>query len=140
MHLFDHFAARGESIVELPYAAGFGKGTTYPFFLATLRKAVLKTSVLGTGEFIINAGLSDAWYQPATAGQGFLITVFPGIQQVFLAWFTFDTQRPPGDAGAILGEPGHRWLTAQGLYGGATANLPPLTVAACRLGRASRSG
>ena len=73
--------------------------------------------------FPINAGLNDAWYNPATAGQGFFITVFPDIQMMFLAWFTYDTERPPADVGAILGEPGHRWLTAFGPYSGDTAML-----------------
>jgi len=73
--------------------------------------------------FRINPGLSDAWFNPATNGQGMLITVFPDLQQMFLAWFTFDTERPPQDVTAILGEPGHRWLTAQGPYSGETATL-----------------
>jgi uncharacterized protein YkwD len=73
--------------------------------------------------FKINAGLNDAWINPATAGQGFLITVFPEGKSVFLAWFTYDTERPPEDVGAMLGEPGHRWLTAQGSYDGDTAVL-----------------
>jgi len=73
--------------------------------------------------FKINAGLNDSWFNLATAGQGFLITVFPDRKEVFLAWFTFDTERPPEDVTAMLGEPGHRWLTAQGLYDGDTANL-----------------
>jgi hypothetical protein len=73
--------------------------------------------------FTINAGLNDAWYNPATTGQGFLTAVFPVRKELFLAWFTFDTERPPEDVTAILGEPGHRWLTAQGPYEGDTANL-----------------
>ncbi len=73
--------------------------------------------------FRINAGLNDAWYNPATSGQGLLIAVFPVIRQVFVAWFTYDTERPPEDVTALLGEPGHRWLTAQGPYEGDTANL-----------------
>jgi len=73
--------------------------------------------------FQINAGLSDAWYFPETGGQGFFIIVWEDIQQVFLSWFTYDTERPPQDVSAILGEPGHRWLTAQGGYQGNTANL-----------------
>jgi len=73
--------------------------------------------------FPINPGFSDAWYNPETDGQGFLISVFPVIGQVFLAWFTYDTDRPPEDVTAILGEPGHRWLTAQGPYSEDTANL-----------------
>jgi lysophospholipase L1-like esterase len=71
----------------------------------------------------INAGLNDAWYDPATRGQGFVITVFPEMQQMFVAWFTYDTERPPEDVEAVLGEPGHRWLTAQGPYSGDTATL-----------------
>jgi len=73
--------------------------------------------------FQINPGLNDAWFDPATSGQGFLITVFPEIKQMFLAWFTYDTERPPEDVTAILGEPGHRWLTAQGPYDGDKARL-----------------
>ena len=73
--------------------------------------------------FLINVGLNDAWYNPVTKGQGFLITVFPDSKRMFLAWFTFDTERPPEDVTAMLGEPGHRWLTAQGPYNGDTANL-----------------
>jgi len=73
--------------------------------------------------FRINNGINDAWYNPATNGQGLLITVFPVIEQMFLAWFTYDTERPPEDVTATLGEPGHRWLTAQGPYAGDTANL-----------------
>jgi hypothetical protein len=42
---------------------------------------------------------------------------------MFLAWFTYDTERPPEDVQAVLGESGHRWLTAQGPYVGNTANL-----------------
>jgi phospholipase C len=42
---------------------------------------------------------------------------------MFLAWFTYDTARPPEGATAILGDPGHRWLTAQGPYSGDTATL-----------------
>lgn len=73
--------------------------------------------------FVINAGLNDAWYNPETNGQGFLITVLPDTGIVFLAWFTYDLERPPQDVTAMLGEPGHRWLTAQGPYEGNTASL-----------------
>jgi sugar lactone lactonase YvrE len=73
--------------------------------------------------FEINAGLNDAWYYPVTIGQGFLIAVFPDVEQMFVAWFTFDTERPPEDVTAQLGGPGQRWLTAQGSYEGSVANL-----------------
>jgi polyhydroxybutyrate depolymerase len=74
-------------------------------------------------EFLINPGLTDAWYDPLTVGQGFFIVVWEEIQTVFLSWFTYDTERPPQDVLAQLGEPGHRWLTAQGPYDGNTAML-----------------
>ena len=73
--------------------------------------------------FVINAGLNDAWYDPVTNGQGLLITVYPVSKRMFVAWFTYDTERPAEDVTALLGEPGHRWLTAQGPYDGDTANL-----------------
>jgi len=76
-----------------------------------------------TPAFEINQGLNDAWYNPLTLGQGFFITVFPDIQQMFLAWFTYDLERPPEEVTAVLGEPGHRWLTAFGGYSGNTATL-----------------
>ena len=64
--------------------------------------------------FKINAGLIDAWYNPETDGQGFFITVFPDLDAVSLAWFTYDTQLPPEDAVSNLGDAGHRWLVALG--------------------------
>lgn len=73
--------------------------------------------------FNINAGLTDAWYNPTTDGQGFFITVYPDAQLVFLAWFTFDTERPPEDVSANMGDPGQRWLTALGSYSGSMADL-----------------
>ena len=73
--------------------------------------------------FTINAGLNDAWFNPETPGQGFFIIVLPHLKQVFMAWFTYDTERPPEDVIAFLGEPGHRWITAQGTYEGNVATL-----------------
>ena len=72
---------------------------------------------------VINLGMTDAWFDPLTDGQGMLIVVWEDIKFVFMAWFTFDTERPPDDVLAILGEPGQRWLTAQGPYDGDTATL-----------------
>jgi len=73
--------------------------------------------------FSINAGLNDAWFNPETPGQGFFITVFEDIEMMFLAWFTYETERPAGSVQANLGEPGHRWLTAFGPYSGNIAEL-----------------
>ena len=66
-------------------------------------------------QFIMNAGINDAWFNPLTDGQGFFITVFPELGFVTLAWFTYDTALPPDDATANLGDPGHRWMTAGGV-------------------------
>ena len=77
----------------------------------------------GVPVFTINAAMSDAWYFPDTKGQGFLIVVWETEKLIFLSWFTYDTERPPEDVTAILGEPGHRWLTALGSYEGDTALL-----------------
>ena len=73
--------------------------------------------------FKINPGLNDAWYNPLTDGQGFFITVFPDLNVVSLAWFTYDTELPPEDAQANLGDPGHRWLTALGPITGNQARM-----------------
>lgn len=75
---------------------------------------VVEPSVLSR----MNAGMNDAWYNPKTDGQGFFITVFPDLNAVSLAWFTYDTELPPPGAVANLGDPGHRWLTAVGPISG----------------------
>lgn len=66
--------------------------------------------------FIMNAGLNDAWFNPATDGQGFFITIFADLGFVNVAWFTYDTELPPVDAVSNLGDPGHRWFLAGGLF------------------------
>jgi hypothetical protein len=42
---------------------------------------------------------------------------------MFLSWFTYDTERPDDSVSANLGDPGHRWLTAQGAFAGNEAVL-----------------
>lgn len=74
-------------------------------------------------DFQINPGLNDAWFDPATAGQGFFVNVFPDAGSMFVAWFTYDVERPGAEVSAILGEPGHRWITAQGAFNGDRASL-----------------
>lgn len=82
-----------------------------------------RLTVIEADSFLVNSAISDAWFNPATNGQGFFIIVWPGIDFVFLSWFTFDTERPPGDVTAILGDSGQRWVTAQGPFTGDTATL-----------------
>jgi hypothetical protein len=72
---------------------------------------------------LLTPGMNDAWYDPQTDGQGFFIAVFPGLETVSLAWFTYDTELPSGNAVASLGDPGHRWMTAIGPIDGNQATL-----------------
>ena len=54
-------------------------------------------------------GLSGAWYEPATGGQGFVININPVDAQVFVGWYTYAAD---GD----ISETGQRWFSAQGSY------------------------
>lgn len=83
----------------------------------------IEDSPVFNGAFSINPGLNDAWYYPGTNGQGFSITVYPGVKRLLLLWFTFDVLPPPAGAVAILGDPGQRWLVAEGTYEGSEAVL-----------------
>lgn len=74
-------------------------------------------------EFVMNAGLNDAWYNPLTSGQGFFINVFPELGFVSLAWFTYDTSLPDDEVSANLGDAGHRWLTAIGTIEGCSSTM-----------------
>jgi len=73
--------------------------------------------------FTMNAGMSDAWYFPGTDGQGFFLTVMEQQRKVFMGWFTYDTEPPGETCMARLGDPAHRWITAQGSFAGAQADL-----------------
>ena len=73
--------------------------------------------------FEINAGLNDTWHYPGTMGQGFFISVYPDCDTVMVGWLTFDTELPDERVTAKLGDPGQRWLTAQGSYTGNRAEL-----------------
>ena len=95
----------------------------YPGFGAVTSANLVFVEPLRRGEFQINTGLNDVWSDPAIQGQGFSVSVFPDTGLVFLAWFTYDTERPADDVPANLGEAGHRWLTAFGSFEGNVASL-----------------
>lgn len=66
----------------------------------------------------INAGMDGAWYDPDTPGQGFVVDAHPDPASdeapfVFLSWFTYGKDSASGQ----------RWLTAQGRFAGARAQL-----------------
>jgi hypothetical protein len=73
--------------------------------------------------FNITLAMAGSWYFPDTTGQGFLIDIFDTANRMFLAWFTYDLERPSNDVTALIGDPGHRWITAVGPFQGDTANL-----------------
>lgn len=64
--------------------------------------------------FQINAGLSGAWFTPATSGQGIYIEALPDAGQLIMAWFTFDTELPDAMTPSEVGFAGNRWLVAIG--------------------------
>jgi hypothetical protein len=75
------------------------------------------------GPFRISSAMSGSWFDPLTAGQGFFMDVLDSSNQLFLAWFTYDLERPDADVMAMIGEPGHRWMTALGPFEGTSADL-----------------
>jgi cyclophilin family peptidyl-prolyl cis-trans isomerase len=112
---WDARAVFGGAFGELPLIDFLNNGTP------VAEENMVMTAVSEKPEaapFVMNAGLNDAWYDPDTDGQGFFITVFPELNFVSLAWFTYDTELPPDGATANLGDPGHRWMTAGGTIDG----------------------
>ena len=71
-----------------------------------------------SSSFTINAGLNGSWYNASMSGQGILVDVLTESNQVFAAWFTFDSVRPPSSYTSVLGGPGLRWVTALGPIAG----------------------
>ena len=73
--------------------------------------------------FRINAGLNDAWVSADAPLQGFFITVFEGLEAVFLSWFTFDSIPPDDGVAAVFGAADQRWVTGLGLYSGNSVTI-----------------
>ena len=76
-----------------------------------------------SNEFVITEGVNGAWANFETLGQGQLMEVYPDVNLLFSAWFTWDTMQPDPGHMAGVGDPNHRWLTAQGGFEGDTATL-----------------
>jgi hypothetical protein len=73
--------------------------------------------------FRIQFAMAGSWYYPPTSGQGFFMDVFDSVKQMFVGWYTYDLERPDDGVEAVMGDPGHRWFTAQGPFSGNTAEL-----------------
>lgn len=71
----------------------------------------------------INAGLTAAWYEPATSGQGFQIEVIPSSNQIFIPWFTYSRSTNGGG-----GEGEQRWFTISGSYVSGSRNAMNLPI------------
>ena len=71
----------------------------------------------------ITAGLNGAWFQLSLPGQGIFIDVYPDIPLLFLAWFTYDLEGAGDGTSSVIGDAGHRWVTAQGQFRGNEAVL-----------------
>ena len=80
---------------------------------------VIGISITEVQGFAINSGLSGAWFNPATPGQGITLDIInePGRKEVFAAWFTYDVNMPDENEGAF-GSNQHRWFTASGSFNG----------------------
>jgi hypothetical protein len=78
----------------------------------------VKRELNAAPRFRINEALDGAWYHPQHDGQGLFLDVMAERNQIFLGWFTF------AQAGtASIGDPAHRWLTAQGPFSEDQADL-----------------
>jgi len=85
---------------------------------------ILQVLQPGSGMFVLNPALTDAWFNPLHNGQGYFINLYPDLERIFVGWFTFETaDREPYEAPAVIGEPYHRWLTASGDWTGTKATL-----------------
>lgn len=67
---------------------------------------------------VINAAMSGAWFNPNSNSQGLFFEVLPTANQVFMGWFTYDTQLADSSLTATVGAPGQRWLSGQGSISG----------------------
>ncbi len=71
-----------------------------------------------TETFQITEGMSGAWFNPDTSGQGVYFEVLPSAGVIVLAWFTFDSTDPDAGVPSAVGDASNRWLTASGSFQG----------------------
>ncbi|MCW8870565.1 MAG: peptidylprolyl isomerase [Proteobacteria bacterium] len=67
-------------------------------------------------KFQINAGLSGAWFNPDTNGQGVYLEVLPSAHLLISAWFAYDLLPPEAALKSDFGASEHRWFTLEGQY------------------------
>lgn len=104
---------------------------TYAFSDGSGRNGTTALSRLGSNVACVPGGdstppgsyyLSGAWYDPATAGQGFVFDIDPVAHNLFAAWYTYAAN------GAQIGGPAsERWYTLQSSFtpgSGHVSNVP----------------
>ena len=90
------------------FALGDGRSGTIP-----LQRLLPNVNCVDTGtptDPVSDFGLSGAWYNQATSGQGTMIEVNPLDGQVFLGWYTYTAD------GGATDVSGQRWFSAQAPY------------------------
>lgn len=92
-----------------------------------LHQGVITSVTLETHDedhgFEMNAGLNDAWVNQDAPFQGLLITVYPGLNIVFVAWFTFDSEVPAMPPMVTFGAHDQRWASGAGSIVGNKATI-----------------
>jgi len=104
---------------------------TYTFTDGSGRNGSIPLSRLGNNVACLPGGdstppgsyyLSGTWYEPATAGQGFVFDIDPVAHTLFAAWYTYATN------GQQIGGPAsERWYTLQSSFtpgSGHVSNVP----------------
>jgi len=101
----------------IPAGSGGPQGTGSIEQPAGLLFASVPSAVRGT---LINPGMSGAWANVDTLGQGLFLDVIASQNQLFMGWLTYET-----DMGIDLstGDNDRRWLVGQGPFAGDTATL-----------------
>ncbi len=107
-----------------------GAWNVYPFFdnglilISDINRGIfiLRANLGDEPVFQINQGLSGAWYNPQTPGQGMLVDIQPDNNFIFVSWFVHEATQ--SSSSTKVGDDNHRWLTMQGNYQDGTATLP----------------
>lgn len=87
-------------------------------FKAAIVMMVLAMGVQAQDDFQINEGVSGAWFDPSTNGQGYFFEVLPQSKRIIVGWYTYDAKASPMGATSTIGGPNNRWMTALGIYSG----------------------
>ncbi len=114
---------RFASCTEATLSYQFDDGPTGEIALTRLLPDTLCGNPIGNAPIpktfsSMNAGLSGAWFDPATPGQGLVFDVVPAADVLFAAWFTFD-----GASDEKIGAVDQQWMTAQGSTAGVESDL-----------------